>query len=224
MEQFTFFVNFKTYPQATGEEAAALAKICFKVGRQTGQTIIPVVQAADLFRIKKETDGLLWAQHVDYFEAGAHTGWLSPEAILAAGASGTLLGHSEHQMPPGTIKRTIKRLKNLKESFSVMVCARTLGQLEKRVFLKPDFLAYEPPELIGGEISVSQARPGIIRKAKRICRQKGIPLIVGAGVNSAEDVLRAQKLGAAGVLISSAVVLAKNPEEKLRELVGEEKM
>ena len=224
MEQFTFFVNFKTYPQATGEEAAALAKICFKVGRQTGQTIIPVVQAADLFRIKKETDGLLWTQHVDYFEAGAHTGWLSPEAILAAGASGTLLGHSEHQLPPGTIKRTIKRLKNLKESFSVMVCARTLGQLEKRVFLKPDFLAYEPPELIGGEISVSQARPGIIRKAKRICRQKGIPLIVGAGVNSAEDVLRAQKLGAAGVLISSAVVLAKNPERKLRELVGEEKM
>ncbi len=224
MEQFTFFVNFKTYPQATGEEAVALAKTCFKVGRQMGQTIIPVVQAADLFRIKKETDGLLWTQHVDYFEAGAHTGWLSPEAILAAGASGTLLGHSEHQLPPGTIKRTIKRLKNLKESFLVMVCARTLGQLEKRVFLKPDFLAYEPPELIGGEISVSQARPGIIRKAKRICRQKGIPLIVGAGVNSAEDVLRAQKLGAAGVLISSAVVLAKNPEEKLRELVGEEKM
>ncbi len=217
---FAFFINFKTYPGATGGKAVALAKICFKVGKQTGQTIIPVVQVADLYRIKKETDGPLWTQHVDYFEAGAHTGWLSPEAILAAGASGTLLGHSEHQLPPGTIKRTIRRLKNLAENFSVMVCAKTLGQLEKRVFLKPDFLAYEPPELIGGEVSVSQAQPGIIRKAKRICYQRGIPLVVGAGINSAEDVLKAQKLGAAGVLISSAVVLARDPQGELRKITG----
>jgi len=219
MGQFTFFVNFKTYPEATGEKAAALAKICFKVGRQTGQTIIPLVQAVDLYRVKKEAGDLFWTQHLDWFEAGAHTGWISPEAVLAAGASGTLLGHSEHQLPPGTIKRTIKRVRELDKNFQVMVCARTLGQLEKRVFLKPDFLAYEPPELIGGEISVSQAQPGVIRKAKRICHQKGIPLVVGAGVNSAQDVLLAKKLGAAGVLVSSAVVLAKNPEEKLREMV-----
>ena len=66
---------------------------------------------------------------------------------------------------------------------------------------------------------ISQAQPGVIRKAKRICRQKGIPLVVGAGVNRVQDVLLAKKLGAAGVLVSSAVVLAKNPEKKLKEIV-----
>ena len=227
MEQFTFFVNFKTYPQATGEEAVALAKICFKMGRQTGQTIIPVVQAADLFRIKKETDGLLWTQHVDYFEAGAHTGWLSPEAILAAGASGTLLGHSEHQLPPGTVKQVLARVKSSKsclpagrckvQSFETMVAAKTLGQLEKLAKLKPDYLAYEIAELIAGKVSIAQANPKAIAKAVKIAGET--PLIVGAGVNKAEDLAVACNLGAKGVLVANAIMSTKDPKVALLELL-----
>jgi triosephosphate isomerase len=44
-------------------------------------------------------------------------------------------------------------------------------------------------------------------------------LIVGAGVHSKKDLKVARKLGAKGVLIASAVVLAKDPEKKLEELI-----
>jgi triosephosphate isomerase len=44
------------------------------------------------------------------------------------------------------------------------------------------------------------------------------PLIIGSGVNEPEDINTALKLGAKGVILASAVVLAQNPEEKLLEL------
>ena len=45
-----------------------------------------------------------------------------------------------------------------------------------------------------------------------------VPILVGAGIHSAEDVKVSLKLGAKGILISSYIVKSKNPEEKLTEL------
>jgi len=209
--RFKIFINFKTYPQGMGMEAVKLAKICRKIA------VIPVVQAVDIYQVKKEAEISPWVQHVDWQEPGQHTGWMNLEAMVEAGAVGTLLNHSEHRIPPGTVKQVIKR--TLSHHFQTMVCCRTLGQLERLVKLRPDFLAYEPPELIGGKISVSQEKPKAVEKAVTICRKYEIPLIVGAGIHNGEDVLLAKKIGAMGVLVSSAVVLAKDPEKKLKELV-----
>ena len=211
---FKIFINFKTYPQGTGREAVRLAKICQKLA------VIPIVQIADIYQIRKEAKISPWVQHIDWQEPGQHTGWINLEAVVEAGARGTLLNHSEHRIPPGTVKQVIKRVEKKKLPFSVMVCCRTLGQLERLVKLKPNFLAYEPPGLIGGKVSVSQKKPKVVGKAVRICRKYGIPLIVGAGIHSGEDVLLAKKMGAMGVLVSSAVVLAKNPEKKLNEYLS----
>jgi triosephosphate isomerase (TIM) len=217
---FTFFINFKTYLEATGEGAVRLAKICAKVAREEKQEIIPIVQAVDLFRINQVVDGPVWTQHVDWQNPGQATGWTSPETVIAAGALGTLLNHSEHHLPPGTIKQTIKKTKDINNNFKVMVCAGTLGQLKKLVFTKPDYLAYEIKELIGGPDSIAKMSSKSVRKAIIIAKEKNIPLIIGAGINSQEDILLSKKMGARGVLVSSAVVLADNPEEKLRELVS----
>ena len=216
---FKIFINFKTYPQGMGMEAVKLAKICQELGKEKKIIIIPVVQTADIYQIRKEARISPWVQHIDWQEPGQHTGWINLEAVVKAGARGTLLNHSEHRIPPGTVKQVIKRVEKKKLSFSVMVCCRTLGQLERLVKLKPDFLAYEPPELIGGKVSVSKERPKAVEKAVGICRKYEVPLIIGAGIHNGEDVLSAKKMGAMGVLISSAVVLAKDQEKKLRELV-----
>ena len=221
MEKFKIFINFKTYPQATGKKAVDLAKVCEKVSKDQKIQIIPIVQAVDVFQIKQEVDLPVWTQHLDWQDQGAFTGWQNLQAIIEAGASGTLLNHSEHQIPPGAVKQTISRIRNLKleiRNFETMVCCKTLGQMERLVKLKPSFIAYEISDLIGGKISITESNPKSIRHAVEICGK--IPVVVGAGIHKAEDVKKAEDLGAQGVLISSAVVLAENPKEKLQELLS----
>jgi len=213
------FVNFKTYKEATGEKAVFLAKICQEVSLESKMEIIPIVSVVDLYRVFLEVKIPLWVQHLDYFPQGQFTGFINLEAVIASGGKGTLLNHAEHRLPPGTISQIIKRVRKVSPSgFKVMVCGRTLGQIEKLKKLKPDFLSYEPPELIGGEISVSQARPEVIERITK--RIKDIPIIVGAGIKSKEDVKKSLKLGAKGVLLSSGVVLAKEPKKVLFDLVS----
>lgn len=219
------FVNFKTYPQGTGAAAVSLAETCFQVSQASRVKIITVVQAVDLWHIKQHFPDLeVWVQHSDWQSQGQHTGWVNLEAIVEAGASGTILNHAEHRIPPGTIKQVIKRIRGAgvvgkaREAggFQVMVCCRTLGQVERLSKLKPDFLAYEPPELIGGEISVSQAKPEVIKRV--VEKIPGLPIIVGAGIKSGQDVRKSLELGAVGVLVSSGIVLAKDQKEILSDL------
>jgi len=223
---FRIFVNFKTYPQGTGGKAVELAKVCQEVGRESGLPVIPIVQVVDLSLVKKATKLSVWVEHIDPFPQGRFTGGVNLEAVIEAGASGCLLNHSEHQIPPGTIKQVISRIENCKlnlpvgkagiKNFSVMVCCKTLGQMERLIKLKPDFIGYEIAELIGGEVSITDTNPKTIEHGVEICGK--VPLIVGAGINKAEGLAKAKELGAKGVLISSAVVLAENPKEKLTEL------
>jgi triosephosphate isomerase len=90
--------------------------------------------------------------------------------------------------------------------------------MERLVKLKPDFVGYEISELIGGEVSITDSNPKAIKHAVELCGK--IPLIVGAGVHQAEDLKKAMDLGAKGVLVSSAVVLAENPRQKLEDLIS----
>jgi len=218
------FVNFKTYPEGTGAKAVNLAKICEEVGLSSKLEIIPIVQVVDLHRVVQAVKIPIWVQHVDWFSQGQFTGWMNLEAVAEAGASGTLLNHAEHQIPPGTVKQTIRRIRNPLQGkqelgisdFKIMVCCRTLGQAERLAKFKPDFLAYEPPELIGGDLAVSEAEPNVIKRIVKALPE--IPIIVGAGVKSGRDVKKSLELGAVGVLVSSGIVLAKDPKEALGDL------
>lgn len=219
---FTLFINFKTYTQGTGERAVKLARICEEAGNKSSIEIIPVVQVVDLKQVRQSVKIPVWIQHLDWQKQGKYSGWVNLEAAVEAGGRGTLLNHSEHQIPPGTIKQTIERIRGLGEiesagKFETMVCCKTLGQMERLVKYKPDYLAYEISELIGGEVSITAYNPKAIKHAVEICGE--IPLVVGAGINKGEDIKTAKILGAKGVLVSSAVVLAKDPEDTLLELV-----
>ena len=211
------FVNFKTYRQGTGEAVVKLIKVCQVVEKKTSVKIFPVVQTVDIFRITNLTSGSVWAQHVDNIEYGQNTGQALPEAIKAAGAQGTLLNHSENKLPVEVIGETIKRCQNLK--LKVLVCSGNLEEAKEIAAFKPDLLAYEPPELIGSQTaSVSTAKPGVIKNF--VTEIKSIPVLVGAGIHSQQDVKKGIKLGAVGILVSSDVVLAQNPEKELLDLAG----
>ncbi len=218
---FYIFINFKTYRQASGAAAVELASYCRRVDEEFSQVkVVPVVQALDAWRVKQEAKITPWLQHLDWHKPGRATGWINLETALANGAGGTLLNHSEHSIPPGTAKQVLKRTTQIKQEFGTIVCAGTLGQVKRWSYLKADFLAYEIKQLIASGRAITEEKPQSVKKAVAIAKKAGLLLLVGAGISQPEDVTLAQEMGAAGVLVASAIVKADNPEEKLRELVG----
>ena len=84
---------------------------------------------------------------------------------------------------------------------------------------KPDYVAIEPPELIGSGIPVSKADPGIVRNSVAAVTDPNVKVLCGAGISKGEDVKAALELGTVGVLLASGVVKAKDPKAALRDLV-----
>jgi len=201
-------INFKTYQQ--GKKAVELAKKIEKVDKN----IIVGVQASDIYEIAKATKLKVYSQHVDFFKPGRQTGYILPEAVKKDKAKGTFLNHSEHPLKFSVLKKTIKRCKKLK--LKIAVFAKDLTEAKKIKKLKPDYLIIEPPELVGGKVSVSKSKPDLIEKIAKELKTK---FIVGAGIHTRDDVKVAMKLGASGIAISSAITKAKKPGKKLRELV-----
>lgn len=207
--------NFKAYENATGPRALELAKIHEKVAKEEGVSIACAVQAPDIFRIAREVMIPIFAQHFDIHPHGQHTGAILPEAIQLAGAAGSLLNHSEFRIPFPDLAESLNRAAFCK--LFVVVCAHDHEEAKIIAALKPDAVAVEPPELIGGNISVSTAKPALIERSVK--EAGNVPLIVGAGVKSGEDVKKALSLGAQGILLASGITKADNPERTLRELV-----
>tara|TARA_Y100000310_G_C20688999_1_gene820976 strand:+ start:1541 stop:2182 length:642 start_codon:yes stop_codon:yes gene_type:complete len=206
-------INFKTYKKGSGKSSLEVAKACQKVNGKVNMAI--AVQAADIYKISKSVNIPVYAQHIDDIEYGSHTGWLLPEDIKEAGAAGTLLNHSEHRIPHKTIKKLVDRARKLK--LKVIICAKNVSEGATLAKFKPDYIAVEPPELIGSKTkSVCTSKPGLIATCVKKIKA---PLLVGAGVKSSQDVKVGMQLGAKGVLLASDVMKAKNPLKELKELV-----
>ncbi len=208
-------VNLKTYKESTGLAAVKLAKSAEKVTREYGVRIVLVPQATDLRLVKDKGHIEVFAQHIDEAAQGKFTGWTTVEAVKDAGATGVLINHSEHRIPFEKIKYAVERCRAL--GLQSIVCADSVEEGEKLKSLKPDFIAVEPPELIGGDISVSKAKPEIISDAVARVQTKETSVLVGAGIKDGNDVRVALDLKSKGILVASGVVLAKDPEAVLRD-------
>lgn len=213
------FLNFKTYKSGTGKLALSMAKVVEEVSKETGVKIISVVQPTDIREVVLEVSTEVWSQKVDPVEFGAHTGSILPEAVIDDGAIGTVLNHSEDRFPDfETLTKAHDRAREV--GLKTLIFAKDLEELEKVAGLKPDYISYEPPSLIGSkDVSVATAEPEIIAKASIISKNLGIPLIVGAGVHSKVDVKKCLELGAVGVAVASDVMNAVDPRAELLDLI-----
>ena len=101
-----------------------------------------------------------------------------------------------------------------------IVCTNNIATSKAAAALLPNFIAVEPPELIGGNISVTTADPGIVSgsvdSVKKI--DENVRVLCGAGVKNGKDVAKSIELGAEGVLLASGVVKAKDKESVIRDL------
>lgn len=207
-------INFKAYKEATGANAVELAKDTERLARELGVNLAVAGQAMDLHMLAAAVTIPVLAQHVDGVGYGPYTGSIPVEIAKSMGVDGSLLNHSEMRISDRQIERALEDMKEMR--MLSVVCAENLEEGHRFAEMGADFVAIEPAELIGGDISVSTAQPELITEA--VEKIGGDKVIVGAGVKTADDVRKARELGAAGILVASGVVCRENPMEALREL------
>ena len=208
-------VNFKTYEGATGKKALELARIHDKVARAAGVTLAVAVQAVDLRMIVEEVDIPVFAQHFNLAQQGAFTGHITPHSLKEIGVYGSLLNHAEKKLTLDILERSIELARDI--GLFTIVCADTPYAGKAASEFDPDLVAVEPPELIGGDISVTTASPQVIIDAVAMIGKDRV--LVGAGIKTAEDVRASLRYGACGVLLASGVVKSADPEKTLFDLV-----
>lgn len=212
----TIIVNFKLYEQATGDEALKLAKIHEQVAKETGASIGIAVNHLDLARVASEVDLPVFAQHIDPISYGSGTGMILPHLVKEYGVFGTLLNHSEHPMEDMKLRQAINLCREI--GLFVVACADTPERGKEINKMGPDLVAVEPPELIGGDVSVAKGGPHIIENAVKMIGSTDV--LVGAGIKDADDVQIACSLGSQGVLLASGVTKAADPYVTLLDLVS----
>tara|TARA_A100001037_G_C15009089_1_gene570830 strand:+ start:214 stop:882 length:669 start_codon:yes stop_codon:yes gene_type:complete len=215
-------VNFKTYESAHGEAAVALAKAMNQVASETDVAeFVAVVSAFDLSAVCAAAPNLqVWSQHLDPVSFGSNTGWLHPSTAIERGASGTIINHAEHKVEHSHVDELLSQLP---DTFPVCACAADVEEARALAALGPTMVAVEPPELIGGDISVTTADPAIVSETAAAVKEVApqVRVLCGAGVKDGKDVAAAAKLGTEGVLLASGVTKAADPLAVLRDLVSE---
>jgi triosephosphate isomerase (TIM) len=211
-------LNFKTYNEATGLKALPLAQKIAK-SKKNKYDIIVAPSLLTTKEIVDKTTLTVFAQHTDNVQLGAHTGRIPAKELVDIGVKGTLLNHSERKVPYKFLTKIVKECR--KNKLQIIICASSISEVKKVAQLKPEYLAYEPTELIGGDVSVCKAQPDILVTAvnavKKISRKTKV--LCGAGVHNKEDLGQALVLGMHGVLIGHAVPKAKDPKKFLQELM-----
>ncbi|PSQ45486.1 triose-phosphate isomerase [Halobacteriales archaeon SW_12_67_38] len=207
-------VNLKAYPS----DPVGIATAARDVAAESDVRIAVSPQAAHLERVA-ETGVETWAQHVSPVEHGSHTGSTLAEAVADAGAVGTLVNHSERRLRLAGIDGALDAAD--RADLETIVCANNPPQVGAAAALGPDGVAVEPPELIGGDVSVSRADPDIVENAVDAAAavDDSVDVLCGAGISSGEDLVSAGDLGASGVLLASGVAKADEPKEALADLV-----
>ncbi|MBM3910570.1 MAG: triose-phosphate isomerase [Thaumarchaeota archaeon] len=211
-----FIINCKNYEEIAGDKVIELAKIIEKVSKKHK---IKIALAPPHHLLAKITDLSIpiLAQHVDNAPVGSTTGFIIPELLKTSKIAGSLINHSEHRIPSNDIKQLVSRLQKLK--MLSIVCVKNIAEAEKYSKLNPNYIAIEPPELIGSGKAVSKEKPELITKAAVAVKNanNSTKMLCGAGIVSGDDVEKAIQLGAKGILVASGIVKSKNWEKTIIE-------
>tara|TARA_B100000700_G_C15044822_1_gene857330 strand:+ start:2174 stop:2833 length:660 start_codon:yes stop_codon:yes gene_type:complete len=210
-------VNFKTYSTAMASSAEVLGRLMAEVN--TNARMVAVTSAFDLSSVSAISGLEVWSQHLDPVGQGSHTGWLEPQTAIERGAMGTIINHAEHKVSLEHVKELMAMLPN---DFPICACAADVEEARALAELGPTFIAVEPPELIGGDISVTTADPAIVSDTVAAVKEvnPNVRILCGAGVKNGQDVATAISLGAEGVLLASGVTKANDVPGVLQDLVS----
>lgn len=210
-------VNLKAYSQTLGQRAVRLAQAARRLDEEYDVGIVLCPQSVDA-RACAATGGRVFGQHFDLLDRPEATGWQSIEALVDAGCAGTLINHSEHRIALERAGDYVQAARSAR--LTSVLCTRDSQESEKLAKTRPDLVAVEPPELIGGDVSVTTADPDVVSRSVAAVRRAAPKTLVlcGAGVKNRHDVAKAVELGAHGILVASGVTKAKDPAAAIADL------
>ncbi len=213
-------INFKAYNEGYGQNAHKIAQSAEIVSEESGITIGLAPGYMDIHPLSHHYSLPVYAQHIDGISPGAHTGAVLAGAVKAAGATGTLINHSERRLTLAEIDAAVTAAGHA--NLTSVVCTNTTATSAAAASFSPTYIAIEPPELIGSGVSVSKTDPGIIERTVEAVKaiNPDVRVLTGAGISTGECVRIALDLGTEGVLLASSVVKADNPQKVLEDLVS----
>lgn len=213
-ESILFIINFKNYEEISADNSLRLANAASKIAKKHKIKII-VCPPQHLISEVSKIPVTVFSQHVDASKVGSTTGFIVPELLKKSRVRGSLINHSEHRITSKDIEHIVSRLKSLK--MTSVVCVKNVSEAKKYAELNPDYIAIEPPELIGSGRAVSKERPEIITNSVKAVKdaKNSTRLLCGAGIVTGDDVAKALDLGAHGILVASGIVKAKNWEKAI---------
>lgn len=221
-----FVINTKNYSETSGNQLPKFVSTVWDVSnKDMFKNELEFYVAPPAFGLatafNSNASYRILAQHVDTQKVGASTGFSVPEIAKSFGAVGSLVNHNEHRISPSEVEQLVSRLRSL-QMVSV-VCARDDEEVRQFSRFDPDFIAVEPPDLIGSGKAVSKERPEIILESKKALdesksSESQTRLLCGAGIADGIDAKLSVELGAEGILVASGVVKAESWESKISEL------
>jgi triosephosphate isomerase len=210
-------INFKNYDEVSGDGAVKLAKAAQAVAKKLKVEIVVAPPQAALAMVAKSVRMPVICQHIDDEKMGSSTGYFLPEVAKSYGAIGSLINHSEHRIEMKHIASLVERLRKL--GMTSIVCAREPWEVMEVSVFQPDFIAIEPPELIGTGRAVSKENPAIITRSIEAAASRS-KVICGAGITGKGDVAKAMELGSHGILVASGIIKARSWPSKIAELAA----
>ena len=204
-----FIINCKNYEEISGDKIKKFIQIAEQVSKKY-KIKIAISPPQHLIGLVANSSIPILAQHIDDSKIGSTTGYIIPELLKKSKVKGSLINHSEHRISSKEIEKLVVKLKELK--MISIVCVKDVAEVKKYLKINPDFIAIEPPELIGSGKAISTEKPDLIQKAARIVNdsKNKTKLLCGAGIVSGEDVAKSIELGSQGILVASGIIKAKN--------------
>ena len=211
-----FVINCKNYEEISGDKIILFVKTAEKISKKH-KIKIAIAPPQHLVGLVSKSSLPILAQHVDVSKVGSTTGFIVPELLKKSKVAGSLINHSEHRISPKEISLLIPKLRDLK--MTSILCVKDVTEAKKYAKLNPDYIAIEPPELIGSGKAVSTERPELITKAANAVKSanNNTKLLCGAGIVSGQDVSKAVELGSKGILVASGIIKAKNWDKIISE-------
>jgi triosephosphate isomerase len=204
-----FVINCKNYEEIAGDKIVKFVKTAEKISKKY-KVKIAISPPQHLIGVVSNSSIPILSQHVDDSKVGSTTGFVIPELLKKSKVKGSLINHSEHRISSKEIQKLVLKLKELK--MISILCVKDVAEVKKYAKLNPDYIAIEPPELIGSGKAVSTEKPELIAKAADAVRnaKNSTKLLCGAGIVSGEDVSKAIELGSKGILVASGIIKAKD--------------
>ncbi len=204
-----FVINCKNYEEIAGDKIIKFVKTAEKISKKY-KVKIAISPPQHLIGLVANSSIPILAQHIDDSKIGSTTGFIIPELLKKSKVSGSLINHSEHRISSNEIKKLVLKLKELK--MISIVCVKDVAEAKKYSKLNPDYIAIEPPELIGSGKAVSKEKPELITKAADAVKsaKNKTKLLCGAGIVSGEDVVKSIELGSKGILVASGIIKSKD--------------